>query len=69
MGAVAPVPWRSNEAERALAGKTLDEQTAEQAALAAVQGAKPMSRNAYKVRIARTAVERAILKAGGLKVV
>ncbi|MDE3153610.1 MAG: xanthine dehydrogenase family protein subunit M [Acidobacteriota bacterium] len=69
MGAVAPVPWRANEAERALAGKTLSEETAGRAALAAVQGAQPMSRNAYKVRVARTAVTRAILKAGGMKVV
>jgi hypothetical protein len=30
---------------------------------------KPMSGNAYKVRIARTAVKRAVMKAGGLRVV
>src|SRR5204862_7721060 len=28
LGAVAPVPWRSEDAERALAGKPLNEQTA-----------------------------------------
>ena len=39
------------------------------AADAAVQGAKPMSGNAYKVQIARTAVKRAILHAGGLQTV
>ena len=38
------------------------------AADAAVQGAKPMTQNAYKVQIARTAVKRAIMKAAGLKV-
>ena len=32
------------------------------------QGAKPMTRNAYKVQIARTAVKRAIMKAAGLTV-
>ena len=36
------------------------------AAKAAVQGATPLSQNAYKVQIARTAVKRAILKAAGL---
>jgi xanthine dehydrogenase YagS FAD-binding subunit len=69
MGAVAPVPWRSSAAETALAGKPLNEETAITAAEAAVAGAKPMSGNAYKVQIARTAVKRAVLKAGGIKVV
>jgi xanthine dehydrogenase YagS FAD-binding subunit len=69
MGAVAPVPWRSSAAESALAGKRLSEQVAMEAADAAVAAAKPMSGNAYKVQIARTAVKRAILKAAGMKVV
>ena len=38
------------------------------AADAAVQGAKPMSQNGYKVQIARTAVKRAIMQAAGMKV-
>ena len=69
LGAVAPIPWRSAAAEAALAGKPLTEETANLAADAAITGAKPMSRNAYKVRIARTAVKRAIMKAGGMKIV
>ena len=69
LGAVAPIPWRSAAAEAALAGKPLTEETANLAADAAITGAKPMSRNAYKVRIARTAVKRAIMKAGGIKIV
>lgn len=69
MGAVAPVPWRSEAAEAALAGKTISEQAASAAADAAVTGARPMTQNAYKVQIARTAVKRAILKAAGITVV
>lgn len=69
MGAVAPVPWRSGPAESALAGKPLNEETASMAADASVAAAKPMSLNGYKVQIARTAVKRAIMKAGGMKVV
>lgn len=69
MGAVAPVPWRSAPAEAALTGKRISEQVAMAAADAAVATAKPMSGNAYKVQIARTAVKRAILKAAGIKVV
>jgi xanthine dehydrogenase YagS FAD-binding subunit len=68
MGAVAPIPWRARAAEAALAGKTLSEQTAMAAADAAVQDAKPMSQNGYKVQIARTAVKRAIMQAAGMKV-
>jgi xanthine dehydrogenase YagS FAD-binding subunit len=67
MGAVAPVPWRSQAAEQALTGKSISEETAMAAADAAVTGAKPMSGNKYKVQIARTTVKRAILKAGGMK--
>jgi xanthine dehydrogenase YagS FAD-binding subunit len=69
LGAVAPVPWRSEEAERALAGKPLNEQTAALAGEAAVQAAKPMSGNAYKVQITKTAVKRAVMRAAGLKTV
>ena len=69
MGAVAPVPWRAPEAEATLAGKRVTEEVAAQAANAAVKDAKPMSGNAYKVQVARTAVKRAIMKAAGLKTV
>jgi xanthine dehydrogenase YagS FAD-binding subunit len=67
MGAVAPIPWRAAGAERALVGKAITEQTVMAAADAAIQGAKPMTQNAYKVQIARTAVKRAIMLAAGMK--
>ena len=66
LGAVAPVPWRSKPAEDALVGKPLNEQTAAAAGEAAVSEAKPMSGNAYKVQIAKTAVKRAIMNAAGI---
>ena len=69
LGAVAPVPWRSKPAEDALAGKPLNEQTAAAAGEAAVSEARPMSGNAYKVQIAKTAVKRAVLAAAGIKTV
>jgi xanthine dehydrogenase YagS FAD-binding subunit len=69
LGAVAPVPWRSRPAEEALVGKPLNEQTAAAAGEAAVSDAKPMSGNAYKVQITKTAVKRAIMNAAGLKTV
>lgn len=66
MGAVAPIPWRSQAAEAALTGKPLNEATAAAAAEAAVREAKPLSQNAYKVQVAKTAVKRAILNAAGI---
>jgi xanthine dehydrogenase YagS FAD-binding subunit len=67
MGAVAPIPWRSAAAETALAGQRLTEETAAAAAEAALRDARPLSQNAYKIQVAKTAVKRAILHAGGLK--
>ena len=63
MGHVAPVPWRSQEAEKMLAGKTVSESVAIKAGDAAVTGARPLSKNGYKVQLARVAVKRAILSA------
>jgi xanthine dehydrogenase YagS FAD-binding subunit len=66
MGHVAPVPWLSAEAAQALAGKTITRATAEQAAQAAVKNAKSLGRNKEKIHLAKVAVQRAILKAGGV---
>ena len=63
LGAVAPIPWRVPAAERVLAGKAITEALAVEAANAALAGARPMSGNAYKIQIAKTAVKRAILAA------
>jgi xanthine dehydrogenase YagS FAD-binding subunit len=62
------VPWRSQAAEKALVGKSVTAETAAAAAEAALTGAQPMSQNAYKVPVAKTAVERAILQAAGLPI-
>jgi xanthine dehydrogenase YagS FAD-binding subunit len=66
LGHVAPTPWLSTEAASALQGQSVSEDSAKKAADAALAGAKPLSQNAYKVQLARVAVKRAILKAGGV---
>lgn len=63
LGHVAPAPHVAAEAEKMLAGKTVDAALAAKAAEAAVAGAKPLSGNAYKVQLARVAVKRALLAA------
>jgi xanthine dehydrogenase YagS FAD-binding subunit len=67
MGQVAPVPWPSPEAEQSLAGKTVSAEVADAAGKAAVAKATPLSKNAYKVTLARVAVKRAILRAAGME--
>jgi xanthine dehydrogenase YagS FAD-binding subunit len=63
LGQVAPVPWPAPEAEAVLVGKTISEAVADEAGKAAVSKATPVSKNAYKVQLARVAVKRAILRA------
>jgi xanthine dehydrogenase YagS FAD-binding subunit len=66
LGAVAPIPWRSPEAEAVLEGQAVTDAIALKAAEAALATATPMTQNAYKVQVARTAVKRAILHAAGV---
>ena len=58
---VAPVPWRSEAAEKALIGQALTPATAATAAEAAVQGAEPMDHNAYKVPLLKGALIESLL--------
>lgn len=67
LGHVAPTPWVASKAEQMLAGKALNESLAEEAGKAAVDGANPLSQNAYKVRLASVAVKRALLEAAKAK--
>jgi len=68
LGYVAPIPWRSGDGEVALNNAArihggIYEDAAKAAADGALQNAKPLSHNAYKVQLAKVAVKRAILKA------
>jgi xanthine dehydrogenase YagS FAD-binding subunit len=63
LGAAAPVPHRAKTAESILIGKRVDEAVAREAARAALVGATPLAKNAYKLPLFETLVRRAILKA------
>jgi xanthine dehydrogenase YagS FAD-binding subunit len=67
LGHVAPTPWDAADAAKSLAGKPVTVASAEAAAKLAVAGAQPLSQNAYKVTLARTAVKRALLAAANVK--
>ena len=67
-GAVAPVPWMLPGVEAALKGVSVDDDAGLRAACAkATEGAKPMSQNAYKLKLLPVAVRRAVLVAAGRK--
>lgn len=63
LGGVAPIPYDSPEAARAIVGKAITTQTAAAAGKAAVSKATPLEHNAYKVPLAEAVVKRAILAA------
>ena len=65
LGGVAPVPWRATKAETFLTGKKLDAGVLMETAKLALDGAKPLARNAYKIPLTETLVRRAVAKAGG----
>jgi xanthine dehydrogenase YagS FAD-binding subunit len=62
---VAPIPWQSGAAEKAITGKRLTVETAAIAGDAAAEGAAPLSMNGYKVALTKTVVKRALLAAAG----
>jgi xanthine dehydrogenase YagS FAD-binding subunit len=61
LGGVEPVPWRSTELEEVVTGKRLDEATVRKAVEAAVQKAKPLEQNAYKMPLLRGLIEEQLL--------
>ena len=65
LGHVAPIPWVCpNYVEATLIGKPVSETTADEAGVAAAEKpGKSLGKNAYKIRLARVAVKRAVLQA------
>ena len=66
LGAAAPVPHRTKAAGAALVGKRIDENTAAAAGRAVLEGAAPLSKNAYKLPLFETLVRRTILRAAAV---
>jgi xanthine dehydrogenase YagS FAD-binding subunit len=61
LGHVAPVPWPAAKAGKMLNGAKIDAASAAACGEAAADGAKPLSGNAYKVQLVKTAVKRAVM--------
>jgi xanthine dehydrogenase YagS FAD-binding subunit len=61
LSGVAPVPWRSAEAEAALTGKSIDAATVSAVGAAAVKGALPLPDNGYKIPLVSGIIEETLL--------
>lgn len=63
---VAPTPVIAEAAARAVDNRAITDAVAGAAGRAAVEGAKPLSQNGYKIRLVEVAVKRAITLAAGM---
>jgi xanthine dehydrogenase YagS FAD-binding subunit len=60
LGGVAPIPWRLPEVEKMLTGQRITDDLAAKAGEAAVSGARPLSKNAYKIPLTKNVVKRTL---------
>jgi xanthine dehydrogenase YagS FAD-binding subunit len=60
LGGVAPVPWRSKEAEQVLVNRKLAEDTMIKTSEAALAEARPLRDNKYKVPLAKGLIRKAL---------
>jgi xanthine dehydrogenase YagS FAD-binding subunit len=60
LGGVGTKPWRSPEAEAALAGQDANAANFRKAAEAAMRGAKPQSENGFKIELAKRCLAHAL---------
>ncbi len=69
LGGVAHKPWRAEAAEEFLSGKVADPSTFSAAAEIALQDAKPLAHNEFKVELSKRSIRRALAvsaKGGGI---
>jgi xanthine dehydrogenase YagS FAD-binding subunit len=65
VGGVATVPWRLPAVEHALRGRPLRQDVVDAAARRAVDGARPLAQNRFKVALVQRAIVRALMGLGG----
>jgi len=62
LGAIAPVPYQSEEANALLDGKRISESLADEAAEILLDGARPRSDNGYKIPMAKALIKRTLMQ-------
>ena len=65
LGGVAPIPWRARAAEQVLIGQDMTPELLACAAETALEGARPLEHNGYKVPLAQNLVRRALTDLAG----
>jgi xanthine dehydrogenase YagS FAD-binding subunit len=60
LGGAATIPWRAKEAESILVGKKFSESLCREVAESALQEARPLRDNQYKVPLAKALIRRAL---------
>jgi|HubBroStandDraft_6_1064221.scaffolds.fasta_scaffold215138_2 xanthine dehydrogenase YagS FAD-binding subunit len=68
LGGVATVPWRAKEAEAALRGQPIGDQTLDAAAKAAFAPARTHADNAFKVSLGQRTLIRALREAAAMQI-
>ena len=61
LGGVAPIPWRVPKVEAMLAGQRITPELAAKAGEAAIDGARPLAKNKYKLPLTKNVVKRTLL--------
>jgi xanthine dehydrogenase YagS FAD-binding subunit len=64
LGGVAPIPWRLPKVEAMLTGKRITAELAAQAGQAAVEDARPLAKNKYKIPLTAAIVKRTLASLG-----
>jgi xanthine dehydrogenase YagS FAD-binding subunit len=65
LGGVATIPWRAKESESTLRGRKLSESLCREAAKSALQEARPLRDNQYKVPLAKGLIQQALTQIAG----
>lgn len=66
LGGVAPIPWRVPAAEALLNGQRVTDALLGQVAEKALDGARPLAKNAYKIPLTKATVKQALRTASGV---
>ena len=66
LGGVAPIPWRVPAAEAMLNGQRINETLLTQVSEKALEGARPLTKNAYKIPLTKATVRQALRAASGV---
>jgi xanthine dehydrogenase YagS FAD-binding subunit len=66
VGGVGTKPWNLPKVQDALIGRPSNQQTFENAAKLATEGAEPLKHNAFKVELVQRTIVRALMNLGSL---